>query len=287
MDGAPKDSVALNETSQVEISNIDKKEFAFRITTKNPVEELYLNCDSEAERDDWIAAIKNVINPKSQDNSNKTDQEIELEDEMNRLRIIREKEVAEAEVNALKQQEILTLRKDREAAELLKKKAHQEAENRRLEEERQYKELLAKNEEERLLKEKQLKAEADSKAALIKIVTTPQPCNKKLSNENTYQKRHIFIDINAKEFHWGKTEDECTFKKSKAVHINIIKNIESNSSLNIPNFSIYFKENAELPDHVWTKSVFNSTAPTSIDVTAHEIEIVNAFIQVLKMLQEE
>ena len=70
-DGPPKDSVAINSTTTVVPIDVDKKEFAFKIVTQEPVEELILNCDSGGERDDWITAIRNVAVPPVSD-PNKT-----------------------------------------------------------------------------------------------------------------------------------------------------------------------------------------------------------------------
>lgn len=266
-DGPPKDSVAINNTSLCEPVELDGKKFAFKLTTKVPTEELILNCDSELERDDWIKAIQNVANPPAED-PNKTSEELALEAEMNELRLQHEKEAADAESAVLAEgssASVLAQRKEREEAAAAKQKAHEEAEARRLEDERLYKEKLAKLEADR---------------ARLALASKPVLCNKKISTESSYQKRFVFVHGEKKEFHWGKTEDDCTAGTSKSVHVpTLIQSISRADDGN--SFSLVFKTDTELPEHVWTKSVFSSTAPTSIDIQMDGEEVCKAFVAVL------
>jgi hypothetical protein len=264
-DGPPKDSVAINSTSTCEPVSLDGKEFAFKLLTKVPAEELILNCDSALERDDWIKAILDVANPPAADPSKSTE-EIELEAEMNRLRIQHEKEAAEAEAAALAGESAMALRKEREEAAAAKQKAHEAAEARRLEDERLYKEKLAAQE---------------AKTARLAFVAKPVSCNKKISTENSYQKRFVFVNADKKEFHWGKSEEDCKAATSKSVVLpTLIKAVTRDGS----SFSLVFKDGAELPEHVWSKSVFSSTAPTSIDIQMESDRDAATFVLAIKDL---
>ena len=237
-DGPPKDSVAINSTSVCEPIDVDGKKFAFKLTTKVPTEELILNCESVLERDDWIKAISDVANPPAVDPT-KTAEERELEDEMNRLRLQHEKEAA----------------------------AHEEAEARRLEDERLHKEKLAA-----------LEAAAAAKKAeeeRLAFVAKPFSCNKKISTENSYQKRFVFVNGARKEFHWGKSEEDCSAGTSKSIHLPALaKSVTGDGA----SFSVVFKDGAELPEHVWNKSVFSSTAPSSIDIQMESEDACKTFV---------
>jgi hypothetical protein len=59
--GTPKDTIPLLPTSVCEFSEVDKKPFAMKFTTGK--EELYLNCVSKLERDEWMTAIMCAIDP--------------------------------------------------------------------------------------------------------------------------------------------------------------------------------------------------------------------------------
>jgi len=197
----------------------------------------------------------------------KTAEERELEDEMNRLRLQHEKEAADAETNALANENVLSLRKDREEAAAAKQKAHEEAEARRLEDERLHKEKLAA-----------LEAAAAAKKAeeeRLAFVAKPFSCNKKISTENSYQKRFVFVNGARKEFHWGKSEEDCSAGTSKSIHLPALaKSVTRDGA----SFSVVFKDGAELPEHVWNKSVFSSTAPSSIDIQMESEDACKTFV---------
>jgi len=261
-DGPPKDSVAINNTSTCEPIDVDGKNFAFKLTTKTPSEELILNCDSESERSDWIKAIQDVANPPPVDPS-KTAEEIELEEEMSRMRLQQEREAADAEASALADQSVLSMRKEREEAAAAKQKAHEEAEARRLEDERLHKEKLAKLEQDR---------------ANMEFVSRSRACQKKISTENSYQDRFVFVD-GQKRFHWAKSSDG----DSKSIDVpSMVKQVSRDGKA----FSVHFRDNVDLPEHVWTKSVFSSTAPTSVDLVMESEEVCMTFVSVLNAMIE-
>jgi len=287
-DGPPKDSVPINSTTVIGNIEVDKKPFAFKITTGG--EELILNCESEAERDSWVTAISNIANPPPVDNSLSAEQ-VALNAEMERMRIAKEKAAADEEARLLKQQhETEAMRKEREAAEAAKKKAHEEAEARRVAEEKKHKEALAAAEaaaESARAAAAALEKERQAKAALLSKISVAVSCNKKLSTESAFKPRFIWIKEDTKEFHWGKTADDYSNGKSKCIVIaQHMKSVKVNNENTTPNFSIELVDAAELPESVYTKTVFSGAAPTSIDITMDDAVLNTGFVNYLREVKK-
>ena len=277
-DGPPKDSVPIDATTIVTNVDVDKKPFAFKITTDG--EELILNCASEEERTSWVTAITNIVSPPPPANPSDN-----LGNELENLRIAKQK-ASEDESSRLRTEAI---RREREAAEIAKKKAIEEAEARRIAEEKAHREALAAAEaaaEAAKLAAANAEKERQARIALITKLSVPVACNKKLSNESAYHPRFIWIKDDTKEFHWGKTADDFTNGKSKSIVLTQhMKSVKVNPENSTPNFSIELVD-SDLPDSVYAKSVFNSSAASSIDITLDDAVLNNGFVSFLKSVKQ-
>ena len=153
-------------------------------------------------------------------------------------------------------------------------------------------ERLARAEAERLLQQKAeeeaaAKAAAEKEAAeakaaaakraLLSKIQMPVACEKKLSTENAYHPRFVWVNTTTKEFHWGKTNDPS---KSKCISCpGNVKSIAPDSEVGGSNFTIQLKD----AESVSWGGVFSGT-PTAIQVKLDDAEINSAFISCISDL---
>lgn len=106
--GTPKGIFALTSTSKVLVSDVDKKSYCFKVITEN--EELYLDCNNEQTRQEWMIAIKAATDPVIVAESN----ELLLQEEKKRM------------------EEIIRIQKENELREELRLLAVKEAKEKRI-----------------------------------------------------------------------------------------------------------------------------------------------------------
>lgn len=216
--GTPKGIFPLAATSKVLVSDVDKKEFAFRITTET--EDLYLDCPDEETRQSWMQAITVATDP----------------------------ETIAAATQAMVHEE-----KKRLSTAML-------------------------NDQEHHARLKAQEAERERRAALLKRMSNPAPCKKKLSTETSFNERYIWVETEKCEFHWGKN-GEYTFH-SKGV--NLKTHVESVKMLTDTSFALILVSKEKLPEHLFRPGfVFDSSAPTSVDIELPDAEYCKEFVDIL------
>ena len=247
---------------------IDEKQFSFKVVTNG--EELVLGATNDVDRDEWIEAITGAISQPSVTASN-AEAVMDVAAEIDRVRIEKEKLAAD-EANKILMQKQPTAAADPKKELAAKKLAADLAEKRR-------KEAATV-----LLQEQETSA---AKAAVLDRVNVPVECEKKLSTETEFKIRFLWINEKTKELHWAKNEGDFEGGKSKAINVTQhVKSITVDNAVSFTKFSINLVKADKLPDHMHVKSVFNVTAPTSIDIQIKNNAVGNAFIYLLRDLKK-
>lgn len=112
----------------------------------------------------------------------------------------------------------------------------------------------------------------------VKMMSVAAKCNKKLSTESKYTERHIWVDVDKNEFHWGKREYQF---HSKAV--NLKDHVKQVTKLSENSFALELVEKEKLPAHLFQEGfVFSNTAPTSVDIYIEDREYCAMFVDILQ-----
>jgi hypothetical protein len=131
----------------------------------------------------------------------------------------------------------------------------------------------------------------------VEAVIVPVLAEKKFSNEVLYQPRWVWINVEKREFHWARNQEDFAGdttgqRKHKRTSkcINIMQHMTvcvRNKDSIVPSLSLMLTDLRNLPESVFTLSVLRHGVPESIDILIEDEEKCNCFVHILNEMKNE